>query len=54
MLCLTLCVAPPQITHVVPTQSKEVDDVLGGDEAWRNVDSTAGTIAGADTPALLP
>jgi len=27
---------------VVPTQSKEVDDVLGGDEAWCNVDSTTG------------
>ena len=31
-----------QITHVVPTQSKEVDDVLGGEEAWRNVDATSG------------
>ena len=31
-----------QITHVVPTHSKEVDDVLGGEEAWRNVDATSG------------
>ena len=31
-----------QITHVVPTHSKEVDDVLGGEEAWCNVDATAG------------
>ena len=31
-----------QITHVVPTQCKEVDDVLGGDAAWANVDSTTG------------
>jgi len=28
------------IKHKVPTQNKEVDDVLGGDEAWANVDST--------------
>jgi DNA-directed RNA polymerase subunit M/transcription elongation factor TFIIS len=39
--------APPdcgaaQITHVVPTHSKEVDDVLGGEEAWKNVDATSG------------
>ena len=31
-----------QITHLVPTHAKEVDDVLGGEEAWRNVDATAG------------
>ena len=31
-----------QIKHKVPTQNKEVDDVLGGDEAWATVDSTEG------------
>jgi DNA-directed RNA polymerase subunit M/transcription elongation factor TFIIS len=36
-----------QITHVVPTQKKDVDDVLGGEEAWRNVDATAGAAAAA-------
>ncbi len=34
----------PQITHLVPTHAKEVDDVLGGEEAWRNVDATAGAL----------
>jgi hypothetical protein len=33
-----------QIKHKVPTQNKEVDDVLGGDEAWANVDSTEGAL----------
>ena len=27
--------------HITP---KEVDDVLGGDEAWKNVDKTAGAL----------
>jgi DNA-directed RNA polymerase III subunit RPC11 len=28
---------------VVPLQRKKVDDVLGGEEAWKNVDSTEAT-----------
>ena len=31
-----------QITTVVPLKKKEVDDVLGGEEAWKNVASTDG------------
>ena len=31
-----------QISVTVPTQRKEVDDVLGGDAAWANVDKTRG------------
>jgi DNA-directed RNA polymerase III subunit RPC11 len=27
-------------TNTVSTKKKEVDDVLGGDEAWKNVDRT--------------
>ena len=38
-----------QITTVVPLKKKEVDDVLGGDEAWENVASTNG----AQHPRLL-
>lgn len=30
----------------VPTQRKEVDDVLGGDAAWANVDKTQGACQG--------
>jgi DNA-directed RNA polymerase III subunit RPC11 len=30
---------------IVPTVRKEVEDVLGGPEAWANVDSTAGMCA---------
>ena len=44
--------AARQITHVVPTHAKEVDDVLGGEEAWRNVDATAG--ARRDTARSRP
>ena len=29
-----------QISVTVPTQKKEVDDVLGGEAAWANVDKT--------------
>ena len=41
-------VHPPhaaQISVVVPTQRKQVDDVLGGDAAWANVDKTQGARA---------
>jgi hypothetical protein len=36
----------------VPTLTKEVDDVLGGEEAWKNVDSTAGAVLQAAACAL--
>jgi hypothetical protein len=31
-----------QMKKKLPLARKEVDDVLGGDEAWRNVDKTEG------------
>ena len=32
----------------VPCETKEVDDVLGGDEAWKNVDKTVATCPKCD------
>lgn len=53
-----LCRLCMQIKHQVPTQNKEVDDVLGGDEAWANVDSTEGATRSASgkwqPPELTP
>lgn len=31
-----------QITKAVPLKRKEVDDVLGGEDAWKNVQKTDG------------
>ncbi len=31
-----------QITRAVPLKKKEVDDVLGGEDAWKNVQKTNG------------
>ena len=36
-----------QITKKVPLQRKQVDDVLGGEEAWKNVAKTDGEAAHA-------
>lgn len=33
-----------KVEKKVPLQRKQVDDVLGGDEAWENVDQTEGTL----------
>lgn len=34
-----------EITKTVPLKRKEVDDVLGGEEAWKNVQKTDATCA---------
>jgi DNA-directed RNA polymerase III subunit RPC11 len=33
-----------QITRAVPLKKKEVDDVLGGEDAWKNVQKTNGAV----------
>ena len=38
-----LCILMWQISSKKYPKLKEVDDVLGGKEAWENVDSTEGT-----------
>ena len=42
MACFSGLLTLRQISYVVPTHNKEVDDVLGGEEAWKNVDATQG------------
>lgn len=32
-----------QVSKKLPLKQKEVDDVLGGEDAWKNVDRTEGT-----------
>lgn len=35
-----------QISNKLQLKQKEVDDVLGGEEAWKNVDRTEGRLLG--------
>ena len=35
-------------------QRKQVDDVMGGEDSWKNVDSTEGTLAASLTPVTCP
>jgi hypothetical protein len=45
-LCRRYCRLPaclPQITKYAKLEKKAVDDVLGGAEAWKNVQKTDGT-----------
>lgn len=39
---------PPQLTKEVTLKEKKVDDVLGGEEAWKNVQKTQATCPGCD------
>ena len=39
-----------QVTSQTHLTRKEVDDVMGGEESWKNVDSTEGAYARADQP----
>lgn len=43
-LCVIVCIinCRLQITRTVALQKKAVDDVLGGDDAWKNVAKTDG------------
>ena len=47
-----------KVEKKVPLQRKQVDDVLGGDEAWENVDQTESTWSQApcytEMPRLMP
>ena len=45
LICLTCQYVYPitrNITNVITMRPKQVDDVLGGKEAWENVDQTEG------------
>lgn len=42
-----------KVEKKVPLQRKQVDDVLGGDEAWENVDQTEGTLTHWESCQLL-
>ena len=41
--CPYVCSVTQAYRKVVPLQRKKVDDVLGGEEAWKNVDQTDAT-----------
>lgn len=34
-----------QVTSRMYLERKQVDDVMGGEDSWKNVDSTDGTLA---------
>eukprot|EP01027_Heterolobosea_sp_BB2_P010924 GEZU01015956.1.p1 GENE.GEZU01015956.1~~GEZU01015956.1.p1 ORF type:complete len:110 (+),score=8.69 GEZU01015956.1:74-403(+) len=38
--CPYICHVSTKLTHKVRMKTKKVDDVLGGEEAWKNVDKT--------------
>lgn len=42
-----------QITKHAKLEKKEVDDVLGGEEAWKNVQKTDGRLHSCCTPWCL-
>ncbi|KUF93896.1 Cleft lip and palate transmembrane protein 1 [Phytophthora nicotianae] len=44
-----------KVEKKVPLQRKQVDDVLGGDEAWENVDQTESTslLSGTEVDTIL-
>lgn len=41
--CVARPARAPQITKKLPLTRKKVDDILGGDKAWENVDQTDAT-----------
>lgn len=42
-----------KVEKKVPLQRKQVDDVLGGDEAWENVDQTESASCPGDAPTSM-
>ena len=43
-----------QVTSRMYLQRKQVDDVMGGEDSWKNVDSTDGTFFMANMLATCP